>query len=288
LFDADGTPKQVEIIQALKNITLSFQLINDNNCLLLNGKNVEELIRGTEVAAVVSKIATIKEVIDGEVKEDGTGYLAYENTNQVGHYVVVATFELVDGITKSTRADFEVFDPFEVVDTQLKIVADGVWTKLEDCFDAEDEGPWVQDVTMHFFREEKMEKFINDALFDINYQNPPTNVGIESFVTSNNIPTVDYPLLVQAIFVQVLRHLMRSYVEQPLPTGAQIAWQDRRDYLERWRSMYDLEMIQYERWLALWKRGFLQLGHSRLLVAAKAGRLIPAPMRARSVGRGYW
>ena len=62
LFDADGNPKQVEIIQALKNITLSFQLINDNNCLLLNGKNVEELIRGTEVAAVVSKVATIKEV----------------------------------------------------------------------------------------------------------------------------------------------------------------------------------------------------------------------------------
>jgi cytidylate kinase len=62
LFNADGTPKQVEIIQVLKNITLSFQLINDNNCLLLNGKNVEELIRGTEVAAVVSKVATIKEV----------------------------------------------------------------------------------------------------------------------------------------------------------------------------------------------------------------------------------
>ena len=61
-FDDDSNPKQVEIIQALKNITLSFQLINDNNCLLLNGKNVEELIRGTEVAAVVSKVATIKEV----------------------------------------------------------------------------------------------------------------------------------------------------------------------------------------------------------------------------------
>jgi cytidylate kinase len=61
-FDTDGAPKQVDIIQALKNITLSFQLINDNNCLLLNGKNVEELIRGAEVAAVVSKVATIKEV----------------------------------------------------------------------------------------------------------------------------------------------------------------------------------------------------------------------------------
>ena len=62
LFDAESNPKQVEIIQALKNITLSFQLTNDENCLLLNGKNVEGLIRGAEVAAVVSKVATIKEV----------------------------------------------------------------------------------------------------------------------------------------------------------------------------------------------------------------------------------
>ena len=62
LFDADSNPNQVEINQELKNITLSFQLINDNNCLLLNGKNVEEQIRGTDVAAVVSKVATIKEV----------------------------------------------------------------------------------------------------------------------------------------------------------------------------------------------------------------------------------
>ena len=62
LFDAESNPKQVEIIQALKNITLSFQLTNDENCLLLNYKNVEELIRGVEVAGVVSKIATIKEV----------------------------------------------------------------------------------------------------------------------------------------------------------------------------------------------------------------------------------
>jgi len=81
---------------------------------------------------------------------------------------------------------------------------------------------------------------------------------------------------------------MRSYVEQPMPTGVQVAWQDRRDYLQRWREVFDLEKEQYDRWVALYKRGYLQLGHSKLLVAAKAGRLIPAPMRARSVGRGYW
>ena len=225
---------------------------------------------------------------DGEILEDGTGSLIFNQTDRLGHYVAIATFELVDGTTQSTRIDFEVFDPFEVVDTPARIIADGVWTKLEDCFDAENEGPWVQDVTMNFFREEKIEKFIKDALFDINYQNPPTALGISSFVNTDNTVTDNYPLLVQGVFIQVLRHIMRSYVEQPMPTGAQIAWQDRRDYLERWQSMYELELQQYMRWVALYKRGFLQLGHSKLIVAAKAGRLIPAPMRARSVGRGYW
>jgi hypothetical protein len=236
--------------------------------------------------------------IDGEVLEDGTGVLIFEpsdyQTNnvtespQLGHHIGVATFELVDGTTKSTRVDFEVFDPFEVVDTPTRVVADGVWTKLEDCFDAEHEGPWVQDVTMNFFREEKMEKFIADALFDINYQNPPTGLTIDSFVNADNTVTTNYPLLVQGVFIQALRHIMRSYVEQPMPTGAQVAFQDRRDYLQRWETMHTLEKAQYDRWVALYKRGFLQLGHSKLLVSAKAGRLIPAPMRARSVGRGYW
>lgn len=229
-----------------------------------------------------------KIVEEGEILEDGSGLFVFEETDRLGHHIAVATFELIDGTTKSTRIDFEVFDPFEVVDTPIRIVADGVWTKLEDCFDAENEGPWVQDVTMNFFREEKMEKFVADALFDINYQNPPTSLTITSFVNPDLTVSTNYPLLVQGVFIQALRHIMRSYVEQPLPTGAQIAFQDRRDYLQRWESMYNIELDQYKRWVALYKRGFLQLGHSRLLVAAKAGRLIPAPMRSRSVGRGYW
>jgi hypothetical protein len=229
-----------------------------------------------------------KVIVEGEIQEDGGGFLAFDSTDEIGHYICVATFTLSDGTTKSTRSDFEVFDPFEVVDTPIRVVADGVWTKLEDCFDAENEGPWVQDMTLNFFREEKMEKFINDALFDINYQNPPTDINIGSFVQTDGTPSTNYPLLVQGVFIQVLRHIMRSYVEQPMPTGAQIAFQDRRDYLQRWQTMHELELQQYLRWLALWKRGFLQLGHSKLLVSAKAGRLIPAPMRARSVGRGYW
>jgi hypothetical protein len=275
LYDDDD---QMYSYEDLGSVTFTIQLPADRT-----NDDGSDNKKNSEYANPAEKVT-----MDGEVLEDGTGVLIYDDTTRLGHHIAVATFELIDGTTKSTRVDFEVFDPFEIVDTPIRVVADGVWTKLEDCFDAENEGPWVQDMTLHFFREEKMEKFIADALFDINYQNPPTSLGIGNFVNSDNTVTDNYPLLVQGIFIQVLRHIMRSYVEQPMPTGAQIAFQDRRDYLQRWESMYELEMQQYMRWVALYKRGFLQLGHSKLLVSAKAGRLIPAPMRARSVGRGYW
>lgn len=278
-----GFDRQLKIVALGDSVKLSVFIRNAKDQLY----DPEDI---SSVIFTVQDPENEKTVVEGDIGDDGSGTLVYETDETFipGHYVGVATFTLTDGSTQSTRSDFELFDPFAVVDTQTRVVADGVWTKLEDCFDSEDEGPWIQDVTMHFFREEKMEKFISEALFDINHQNPPTGLGLDSFVTTAGVPTNDYPLLVQSILVQVIRHLMRSYVEQPAPTGAQIAYQDRRDYLQRWKEVYELEYNTYMRWVALYKRGFLQLGHSKVLVAAKAGRLIPAPMRARSAGRGYF
>ena len=62
LFDEHRNPIQNKIVQALNNINLSFKLVDSENCLFLNGVNVEKEIRGNEVASVVSKVALIKEV----------------------------------------------------------------------------------------------------------------------------------------------------------------------------------------------------------------------------------
>ena len=229
--------------------------------------------------------------IIGHVENDGTGTLRWDGTDDVGQYLVVATFTTLQG-KQSARADFEVTDPFkDDTPSPSWVIADAAWKKLEDCFDAEDEGPWLRDMTMNYFNKDKMEAFINEALFDINIQHPPTDLTIGAFAYENSgqtYATADLPLMAQAVFMAVLRHLMRSYVEQPNPVGAQIAWHDRRDYLQRWQSVYAIEEEHYKRFLALFKRRFLGLGHSRVLVSSKAGRLIPAPMRTRNVGRGYW
>jgi hypothetical protein len=230
---------------------------------------------------------------DGTIEDGGIGTYKFADTTEVGQYVAIATFTTDLGDKQSVRVDFEVVDPFaQITPSASWFVADGAWRKIEDCFDGEDEGPWLRDMTLNYFNKNKMESFIDEALMDINLQNPPTGLDIGQFVSIDNqgnaLATGDFPLLIQGVFICVLRHLIRSYVEQPQPQGAQIAWHDRRDYLERWQSVYQIEREQYMRILALYKRRFLDLGHAKGLITAKAGRLIPAPMRTRFIGRGFW
>jgi hypothetical protein len=94
---------------------------------------------------------------------------------------------------------------------------------------------------------------------------------------------------VQATLLAVIRHLMRSYVEQPAPQGANIVYQDRRDYLQRWEEIYKIEEEFFKYVLALWKRQFLHLGTGSLLVHSKAGRLYgPGYNRARTISRSMY
>lgn len=229
-----------------------------------------------------------RETLNGQVQSDGAGFLRYLDTSQIGHYSTQARFTLSEGQIRSTRADFEIIDPFNPpAPSELETLAHYAWTRLEDCFDAEEEGPWLRDVTLNYFSESKVANFTNDAMFDLNERNPETALSLDYFFL-NGQPTADLPLLSQGVSLQVIRHLMRSYVEQPLPQGASVVYEDRRDYLQRWGTIYQIEKDFYDRELAFFKRRFLGLGKSSLLVDTKAGRLLPAPLRVRTTGRGYY
>lgn len=234
------------------------------------------------------------ETIPGEMNEDGAGYVLYNDTDQVGTYVVKAVFVLESGRRISYRLTFDVDDPFDTTPaTGYDAIADAVWLKLEDCFDSDEGGPWLRDVTKRYFNARKMPEFVAEAVMEINLQPPTTEVTVDEFTTVITINGIDHEdpdqaLLTQGTLLAVIRHLMRSYTEQPNPTGATVVYEDRRDYLQRWQSIYQIEQQTYMRWLALWKRRYLSLGHSKMLIHSKAGRLVQAPMRQWGIGRGYY
>lgn len=235
-----------------------------------------------------------QDVVTGTIQDDGTGYLAYNVTDQVGEYVVAATFTTVGGLVRSTRADFEVLDPFGEGMTATDVVVNGVAMRLEDCFDSEMGGPWLRDQTMRYFNRNKIAEFVSEGLLDISLAPPLTEVTVDGFVipatdTTPVTATSDTPLLIQATLIAVIRHLMRSYVEIYTPQGTEITWLDRTQYLQRWGIILQAEVEQFTRRLALWKRQFLNLGHSKLLVGGRSASPYYTPgFRIRnSRGWGY-
>jgi hypothetical protein len=225
----------------------------------------------------------------GVIVGDGHAYSQYLGTGVlVGKYIVVAQFVFASGQVKSSTSNFEVVDPFHPPAPPANvIIGDLVWREIEDVFDAEQEGPWLRDMTLNTFSKDKMPEFIAEALFDINLQNPPTSLDVNYFVTAGE-PTATAPLLVLGTFLAVILHLVNSYVEQPLPLGGQVTYEDRRDYMQRWLQVYEVEMQRYMRWVALFKRQFLGLGHSKGLVFSKAGRIYGQGMRTQNAGRGFY
>lgn len=208
--------------------------------------------------------------------------IAYTDTVAAGNYNAQVTFTLQDGSKRSTVLSFEVVDPLETTsqaETPQEVVVDRAWMKLEDLFDSELGGPHLRDRTLAHFDREKLKRMIPDALYNINhYYQPATGY------TEDNWPTEHSPLLSQALLIEGIRHLIRSYVEQWVPGGPGTpSYFDRRDYLARWQSVLTSEETRLNMWLDLFKQGEMQFGQSSLLVGGYAsfGSKAPRYMRGR-------
>lgn len=235
----------------------------------------------------------------GIIEDDGTGFYRYLGTDVLGKFLWVARFTLVSGQIRSRRGQFFVVDPFQqIIPDSYQDVAEAVWMRLEDCFDSQEGGPWLKDVTMAYFDKEKIPRFVNEGLLLINMTNPITEFDADYFFTPIDPTSTEIVqnykndpqsfILVEATLIATIKHLMRSYVEQPDLVGANVVRETRRDYLQRWGTILQIEQDQFKTLLGLWKRQFLNYGHGKLLVASKAGRLATPGARTRNVGRGGW
>jgi hypothetical protein len=228
--------------------------------------------------------------IDGLIVGDGQGQFQVGNwVNAVqGQYKSYAQFTYnegdMTGLMKSAVTDYDVFDPFVRAEPSPADPAiDQCWMFFEDCFDSEIGGPWLRDMTLAVFDKSKINGFIPQALTDINQQMPLTTYDVNSFPYAGDGTAV----FAQGLLTATIRHLMRSYTEQPDVTGSPVGFLDRRRYQEAWKSIYDVEMERFKYWLNRWKLASYDLSHSAMIIHNKAGRLQPAPMRSRYSGRGF-
>lgn len=221
---------------------------------------------------------------------ESTAVIAFSETNLPGSYHAQVTFDLSDTTKRSTVLSFEVIDPLETTThdpaqsgtdvDDIEVTVDRAWMKLEDLFDSDLGGPHLRDRTLAIFDREKMKRLLPDAFYNINnYYQPATGYDETTFPYTGH-----GPLLSQALLVESIMHLMRSYVEQPAPVGAGTpTYFDRRDYLNRWGLILQGETRKLEMWLDLFKRGEMGFGQSSLLVGGYASytNRVPRYMRGR-------
>ena len=179
-----------------------------------------------------------------------------------GLYKGRVKFTTQDGITSSSLVAFEARDPLDTLATKgINTAVDRAWLKLEDLFDSDLGGPWLQDKTIKAFDKQKLANLLPDALYMINNQFQP----VTSFV-DDDFPENHYPLVTQALLVEAIDHLVRSYVEQPLVAGGPISYFDRRDYMARWQSVLERELTKLGVLVDMFKMQYTGFGTTAILV----------------------
>lgn len=225
---------------------------------------------------------------EGTVTGDGTGTYTVDATltSVAGQYLAIAQFSYAGGSKKkSVPVEFDVVDPFERVGPNAYDPSvDLCWQKLADCFDSEFGGPWLRDMTLARFDKSRISGFLEDVVFEVNMQQPQTSYDVAGFPYDND----GTPLIGQGLLVHTIRHLMRAYTEQPDQANSPVGFFDRTKYAQAWGSIYALELDRWNKWLGAYKLRIYNSSGSKLLVASKAGRLLPAPLRSRNIGRGYY
>ena len=245
----------------------------------------------------IEKPDGVTETDTGTVQGNGSGLLIFYDTDQTGRYTVTARHEFTDGRIRTDRFYFTVIDPFNPPPvTRNEEIVNAAWRGLEDLFDSEQGGPWLQDMSLAGFGRAKADQFIGEAILLVNDYPPTTHLTILDFTQwlpdpgdpAEMIADPDQSILYMALRLVLIRHLIRSYVEQPDPRGAQVVHESRRDYMERWITVLQMEEDHFFKQLALWKRQFYGFYDNKLLLGSKAGRLGAAGVRQRNAIRGGW
>ena len=194
--------------------------------------------------------------------------LTPEHTRQRGNITATWTYT-AEGVDSGFVDHFRVTEympTYHALRDWEQGAVDTVMFMLGDLFDSTDGGPNLQETYQAKFGPERVAQLLQVALTRINTTGQPfTNFGVGpgSRETHQNLRG----MVTIGLYLETVRHLIRSYVEQPSFQNQQINYTDRRDYMTRWQSILQEEGRDFGKQLALAKRTLMGLGGGSLLVS---------------------
>jgi hypothetical protein len=217
--------------------------------------------------------------------------LSSVDTQTPGYYVIVWHYAL-DTIPQIYAVYIEigqVSPTYDALDPAMKDVVENVWNKFADLFDSPEGGPNLQTYWQSNWSRERLAKLLTDAIQNINSAGQP----FQRFTTSGDtrFPIEKWPgILEDSLYIEALKHLIRSYVEDPAAEGVSGARLDRRDYMDRWRMVLNDELAAFQREVEIFKVSFMGLGGVTVLVGGGVfGNMAPNSLPLSAAARPhYW
>ncbi|PPS89464.1 hypothetical protein [Streptomyces sp. MH60] len=219
--------------------------------------------------------------------------LSSKETATPGPYVLVWTYT-VGGSDEEWRVWLEVgktAPEYDVLADPMKGIIEQTWNRFSDLFDYATEGPHLQTYIQSNFGRNRLAQLLRIAVGRLNTMAQPYQTYTIDGDGGASFPVAKWgSLLESALYVECLRHLIRSYVEQPeVQSGSGVSRLDRRDYKDRWEEVLAVEEPVLKQQLDVFKISHLGLGTARVLVSGGAyGRYGPTRLPLSEAARPRW
>src|SRR4051812_43176743 len=237
----------------------------------------------TDATGTVTVTATNEDnlatVFERPAEHVGTGQYAIDltpdDTTVLGNYRAQWVYRLEAGL-KTFTGYYAVGGgqpAYDSLPPSYKVIVDHVWIRFADLFDSPSGGPNLQTYFQTNWSRGRVAQLMGFAVGYLNTMAQPfSSFSVDTF------PVVTWgPLLEQATLVECLKHLRRSYVEQPNYEGGSISRLDRRDYLTRWEDVLADEQALMRSQLDIFKISQMGLGRPAILVSGGVfGRWAPS------------
>lgn len=245
------------------------------------------------VSATLVAEATGTQVFTRAATRTGAGTyevtLASSETAAPGNYTLVFTYT-VSGVT-ANEAEYLVIGlanpAYDQLPPAMQDVVESVEHRLIDIFDSPEGGPNLATYIQSRYSRGRLGQLLRIAIGTINTVKQPIMNYTADGIGGPLFPETYAPVVERGLFIETIKHLRRSYVEQPeVEAGADITRLDRRDYLERWGEILADETTTYNLQVDAFKIVNMGLGKPRVLVSSGVfGRYAPTRIAGSAAAR---
>lgn len=218
--------------------------------------------------------------------------LSSTDTAAPGLYSVLFAYR-INGVDDSYALPVRVgtsSPAYDALPVGMKMIVENTWIRFADLYDSAVGGPHLQTYVQTHFGRNRLAQLLRQAIGRLNTVSQPT----QTYSVDLPFPFQQWgPLLEQALYVEVLKHLRRSYVEMPeVVLSTSVSRTDRRDYMARWGDILADEKEDLDDMMGTFKMAAMNLGGVSVLISGGAyGRLGPTVMAGglgAAAARGYF